>query len=186
MRTFDQRVNLTQADSRFETIVKDVLRDKESGWKHDYYGTPSSAWEPYVKRSQGVIKKIEATIRANTSLIATYAEQIRRANLSKTEKDYLELAPKEKTRLQSMINDMVTQNSDLHAASNKEVLTLEIYTTVNDIFLTTARRMEYLCGKFRTDGDLESLRKGISLVYTEHYYRLDKPIPELTQSVAAW
>jgi hypothetical protein len=186
MATFDQRVERSHADSRFETIVKDVLRDKESGWKHDYYGTPNSPWDPYVKRSQGVIKKMEATIGSNRSLIARYTEQIRLADLPKTDKSHVTLAPKERTRLQSMINDMVTQNSDLQVASNKEVLTLEIYTTVNDIFLTTARRMDYLCGKFRTDGDLEGLRKGISLVYTEHYYRLDKPIPEITQSVAAW
>lgn len=186
MDIFDQRVQSSPVDSRFEPIVSDILRDKTSGWKHDYYGTPTSPWQSYVDRTDLAIKRMQATMKSNTALIVKYSEQIRLANLPETHKDYVALQPKEKNKMQSAINDMVTENANLLPEINSETLIWDKYNQVNEIFLDTARKMKYLCEKFRTDGDLESLRKGISLVYTQHYFLLDKPIPEQKVSGSAW
>jgi len=186
MDIFDQHVQSTPVDSRFETVVKDVLRDKASDWKHDYYGTPTSPWQSYVNRADLTIRKMQATVRTNTALISNYSEQIRLAHLPETHKDYVPLKPKEKTKLQSAINDMVTENANLLPEISEETLAWEKYNELNEIFLETARKMKYLCEKFRTDGDLEFLRKGVTLVYTKHYFLLDKPIPEKKESATAW
>ena len=166
----------TPVDSRFQFIVKNVLRDKASGWKKDYYGVPSSPWQIQTTIHEGNIASMQDTIRQNTVLMKEYTAKIKDSKTS----------AQEKKKLQSSINDMFTEKSNLQAEIIKEnAKWIEIHA-LNEIFLNTARRMAYLCAKFRRDGNLDFLERGITHTYTEHYYMLDKPIPEEPLSSSAW
>ena len=166
----------TAIDSRFQFIVKNVLRDKASGWKKDYYGVPSSPWQIQTTMHEGNIANMQDTIRRNTLLMKEYTAKIKDTKTS----------AQEKKKLQSSINDMFSEKANLQTEIIKENAKWIEINALNEIFLTTSRRMAHLCVKFRRDGNLDFLERGITHIYTDHYYMLDKPIPEQPLSSSAW
>jgi len=183
---YDDRVMSAPIDPRFRFIVNDILRDKASGWIHDYFGTVTSPWHTKVLEHQRALKEMDDAFKSNLSLTKTLEAKIKASDIPKDEEGHKALSKKEKTEIQSSINDLITKNANLVPAINRETLEYDTSNQFHEIFLSTSRQMQYLCGKFRTDQDQEFLERGISMVYTEHYYRLDKPIPTKKESAAAW
>ena len=57
-RSFKELVNDTVADSKYNSVVENILRDKESGWKLNYYKPDGkSSCDPELAKMYSELKE---------------------------------------------------------------------------------------------------------------------------------
>jgi len=81
-RSFKELVNDTIADSKYDSVVENILRDKESGWKLNYYKPDGkSSCDPELARMYSELKQYNINIDTNKKLISKLTSNIKLAIL---------------------------------------------------------------------------------------------------------
>jgi hypothetical protein len=58
-----EKVLATEIMPKYQNIVKNILRDKESRWHHDYYRDTSTFYDPHVGRARMEVGKHKVNIK---------------------------------------------------------------------------------------------------------------------------
>jgi hypothetical protein len=84
-RSFDELVNETVPESKYEDVVQDILRDKKYNWRLNYYKSDGkSSYDVSICRMNMEIDKLTANINTNERLMKTLEENISTSTQKKT------------------------------------------------------------------------------------------------------
>jgi len=181
MQTFEEY------DPRFEHIVRDILRDKESKWSHNYYANPLSHYYKDVIKYSSSVAAMQQTINKNNKTLRELDLQIKKSKLNSKDPDYKPLKKAELEKIDATYTEVAKENIYLYDDLNNDKNELNKYTYLDYIYSRTNKNMYALRNKFQIDGDLNYLRKGITLTFLRQYTYLDLPLPELPKnSFSAW
>jgi len=164
--TFDNLVNSTEPDNRYDYIVADILRDKKSGWSLKYYEDNKTSWDPTVGRTRRTIARCISSINSNQALLDKQTKDLELSRLPKEHKDYKPITKQEKKHMDSayvIATDEI--NSDKQTLRAMEPY-LEDALWSQFVESRTTQFMRYIRNKFMLDGDLNFLKRGVTWVYT--------------------
>jgi len=187
METFEDHLESTNPDPRFNFIVEDILRDKQSGWSHNYYSNSASQWSIALAKQIYKVAQMQQTINKNATVIEFLSKQIQNSKLPSNHKDFKPLKKDEFAKVEANYIEVVKEN--IYLADDMKDLKKDIdkYSYLDYICSTTNQNIYKLRNKFQLDGDLEYLKQGITLANLLYYKHLDKDLPPLRQpSWSAW
>lgn len=187
MQTFEEYAKTVEPDQRFEYIVRDILRDKESQWSHNYYANATSQWQGHVSKHKTSISSMQQVINKNIRTLTELDLQITRSNLDSKHPDYKPLKKDEFEKIDTTFTELAKTNIYLADDIKSEQKELDNYTYIDYVYSRTNKNMYALRNMFQIDGDLDKLRKGITLTFLQQYADLDLPLPALPKrSFSAW
>lgn len=163
--TFDNKVNSTEPDNKYNYIVSDILRDKKSGWSLKYYEDNRTSWDPAVGRTRSTIARCNSSIISNQALLEKQTKDLELSRLPKDHKDYKPLTKQEKKHMDAayvIATDEI--NSDKQTLRVMEPY-LEDALWSQFVESRTTQFMRYIRNKFMIDGDLDFLKRGVTWVY---------------------
>ena len=187
MESFEECIKTTEPDARFEYIVKDILRDKASGWAYNYYANPTSQWYERVIKHKMEITSMQEVIKKNDKTLAALDLQIQNSKLDPKDLNYKPLKKGEFEKIDATFTELAKENIYLADDIKAETEEHDKYSYLDYVCSMTNKNMYALRNKFQIDGDLEYLRKGITLSLVQQYRHLGKPLPPLpTPSFSCW
>jgi len=187
MQSFQEHINTVEPDQRFEHIVRDILRDKESKWSHNYYANPLSHYYKDVIKYSTSVAVMQQTINKNNKTLRELDLQIKKSKLNPKDPDYKPLKKAELEKIDATYTEVAKENIYLYDDLNNDKRELNKYTYLDYIYSRTNKNIYTLRNKFQIDGNLDHLRKGITLTFLRQYADLDLPLPQLPKnSFSAW
>ena len=187
METFEEHVKTVEPDQRFEYIVRDILRDKESQWSHNYYANPTSQWQLNIAEYKMSISSMQQAINKNLKTLAELDLQIARSKLGPKDPEFKPLKKDEFEKIDATFTELAKANIYLTDDIKAETKELDKYYYLDYIYSRTNKNIYALRNKFQINGDLDHLRKGITLTFLKQYADLNLPLPELPKvSLSCW
>jgi len=187
METFEEHMKTVDADERFEYIVRDILRDKESQWSHNYYANPSSQWQSNITEYKMSISSMQQAINKNLKVLAELDQQIARSKLDPKHPEFKGLKKDEFEKIDISFTELAKANIYLADDIKAETKELNKYSYLDYIYSRTNKNMYALRNKFQIDGDINYLRKGITFTVLQQYADLNKPLPAPAKpSLSCW
>jgi hypothetical protein len=187
MQTFEECAKTVEPDQRFEYIVRDILRDKESKWSYNYYANPISQWHYNVINHTASIRSMKQVINKNLKTLSDLDLQIKNSKLDPKNPEHKPLKKDEFEKIDATFTELAKANIYLTDDIKTEQKELDKYTYLDYIYSRTNKNMYALRNKFQIDGDLDNLRKGITLTFLKQYADLDMPLPPLPKpSFSCW
>lgn len=161
--TITELVLATTAMDKYADVLKNILRDEESGWIADYYRSDGrTSFDPEIGRMVAEKKGRDEAITANEKLMEECDKNIRCARLLKTDKDYKKATPAEVSRWDKQY--VQAQEDIMLDAKGSDYLgeQIELWSWNRYIEQGRMNRLKGLRDKYKGDGDLEFLRKGVT------------------------
>jgi DNA-directed RNA polymerase beta' subunit len=187
MQTFEEHVKTVEPDQRFEYIVRDILRDKESRWSHNYYANPTSQWHAKVIKHATSVRSMQEVINKNLKVLAELDLQIKKSKLDPKNPEYQPLKKGEFEKIDASFTELAKANIYLADDIKAEQKDLDKYSYLDYIYSRTNKNMYALRNRFQIDGNLDNLRKGITFTFLQQYADLNMPLPELPKpSFSCW
>lgn len=188
--TFYKVVSATEPDERDEYIVQDILRDRDYGWKLNYYSpTEKPSWTIPVIRGRLKIDQVKANIVKHQTILAKIDEDTDCSRLEPTNEKYKKLTHKEKdemNRLYALAVDTINEdNNNLEELIN-ELRKNEINECVE---ITRTQFLRRIRNDFRSNRDIDYLKRAVTWVveYTEKLRGCPRgPIIDKKTSLSAW
>lgn len=192
--TFEEQVNATDAEPRYEYIVDDIMRDKARDWSLKYFDDKANSWDPAVARTKAAIWHCENNISTNQAVLENQALVLKNSRLPQDHKDY---KPINKHAVKAMDQAYVVATDEInyHINALKSLRPyLEDALWSHYIESKTTRTMRYLRNKFMNDSDINFLRRGTTwaMTYAKKLHDpnsiacvSERPVPEL-ESYSAW
>jgi len=152
---------------KYDDVVQNVLQDERSGWIADYYKCDGrSSFDPVIGRMAAEKKACDDAITENERLMGEWDKNIRCARLPKTHKDYKKATPAEVSRWDKQY--VQAQEDVMHDARSSDYLgeQIELWSWNRYIEVGRMNRLKGLRDKYKGDGDLEFLRKGVTWACT--------------------
>lgn len=163
--TTETFIQATEPMAKYENIVKDVFRNRDSGWALKYYADSKTSWDLSVGRVQIIINGLSLEIQTNRTLLAKLDKAFAAAALPPDHADYVKLTRAEHT---TMDRDYVVAEHTLATLmtlrEQQEDLLLD-YRMNQHLEAVVSSSMRRLQEKFREDRDEDSLRRGITWVF---------------------
>lgn len=163
--TITELVLATTASDKYADVVNNILRDKESGWTADYYKSDGrSSLDPVIGRMQAEKKACDDAITENERLMCECDKNIQYARLPKTDPKYKKATPTEVSRWDKQY--VQAQEDMMHGANESDYLgeQIEVWSWNRYIEMGRMNRLKGLRDKYKEDGDLEFLQKGVTWV----------------------
>jgi len=187
MQTFEDCIKTVEPDERFEYIVRDILRDKESQWSHNYYAIPSSQWQLNIAEYKMSISSMQQVINKNLKTLTELDQQIARSKLDPKHPEFKGLKKDEFEKIDITFTELAKANIYLADDIKAEAKELDKYSYLDYIYSRTNKNIYALRNKFQIDGDLVDLRKGITFTFLKQYKDLDTPLPAPAKpSLSCW
>lgn len=186
MQPFEEYVKTVTPDPRFNYIVNDILRDKASRWSYNYYSNPRSQWHGRVMKHTNTSLQIEQSIARNIKAIEVLDTQIANCKLDPKDPMYKPLKKDEFEKIDLKYTELVKSNIYLKEDLKAETEQYDKYWHLDYIYSSTNKNMYALRNKFQLDGDLEYLKKGVTLTFLQQYARLEMSPPLESHSLSAW
>jgi hypothetical protein len=187
METFEECIKTVEPDQRFEYIVRDILRDKESYWSHNYYSNPTSQWHSRVIKHNLSIASMQKAISKNSKILAELDLQIQNSKLHTSDPKYKAIKKDEFEKIDASYIELAKANIYLADDIKAEEKELSKDSYLDYIYTRTNKNIYTLRNKFQIDGDLENLRKGITFTFIRQYADLGKSLPPpRTPSFSSW
>lgn len=177
----------TEPDARWNYIVNDVLRDKKSGWMHNYFADYNrTSWDVGVALSRSGIAEATETIESNTKLVTTIEETIAKSRLLPTDANFKAISKKEKAELDrqyAAAMDLINENRrTLHMLIDR----LDEQTWQQYVEMQSSRNLRILRNRFQLDGNIDYLKRGITWTLKRQYALLGKAFVDEEPSISAW
>ena len=185
MERFETVLLRTNPDVRFDYVVKDILRDKASGWSHNYYSNDTTIWKKGLATHNQEIYKIDILIKRNKAAIEAYEKKITNSKLPTTHPDYKALEKGEMEEIDASFVKLAKENIHLADEMNKQQDEVTKYFQLDYIARSLYTNIYCLRNQYQLDGDLDRLRKGITLAYTMYYQSMGQPLPEVLPQSAS-
>ena len=187
MQSFEEYVKKVEPDQRFEYIVRDILRDKESRWSHNYYANPISQWHFKLNKCATSVRSMQEVINKNLKTLAELDLQIKKSKLDPKNPEYQPLKKSEFEKIDATFTELAKANIYLADDIKAEQKELDKYTYLDYIYSRTNKNVYALRNKFQIDADLNYLRKGITFTFLQQYADLNEPLPDLPKpSFSCW
>jgi hypothetical protein len=187
MQTFEERIRTVEPDQRFEYIVRDILRDKESQWSHNYYATPTSHWHTNLIKCTASVRSMQETVNKNLKMIAELDIKIKKSKLDPKDPEYELLKKDEFEKIDATFTELAKANIYLADDIKAEKKEIDKFTYLDYIYSRTNKNVYALRNKFQIDGDLDYLRKGITFTFLQQYTDLGLPLPVTAKpSLSCW
>ena len=151
--------------AKYEHIVRDVFRNRDSGWALKYYADSKTSWDLQVGRVQVALNQLAAEIQTNRNLMAKLDKAFAGAGLPPDHADYVKLSRAEHA---TMDRDYVIAEhaiGTLMALREEHEDLLLDYRMNQHLELVVSSSMRRLQEKFRQDGDADFLRRGITWAF---------------------
>ena len=164
-RDIDTIVNSTTADPKYEHIVTDILRDKRHDWSLNYYNDKKTSWDTEIVKARNILKVCQELITANNAMLDKQTKDLARYRLGKTHPDYLHLTPQNLKTMDSsyaVATDTIAENNE-HIKTTTAFLNEALWNQY--IESRTRQIMRHLRTKFKTDNDVEFLRRGVTWIH---------------------
>ena len=187
---FHKVVSTTEADERDEYIVKDILRDKDYGWKLNYYSpNDKPSWTISVIRSRKKIEHLKANIIKHQTILAKIDEDTDCSRLDPTDDKYKKLTRKEKeemNRLYAIAIDSINEDNN----NLEELINIHRINEINEcVEITRTQFLRKIRNEFRTNRELDYLKRAVTwaINYTEKLRGCPRlPVSEEQKSFSAW
>ena len=187
MQTFEECAKTVEPDQRFEYIVRDILRDKESKWSYNYYAIPTSQWHATVTKHAASVRSMQQAINKNLKMLTELDLQIARSKLDPKNPEYKPLKKDEFEKIDITFTELAKANIYLADDIKAEQKDLDKYMYLDYIYSRTNKNIYALRNKFQIDGDLDNLRKGITLTFLKQYADLEVQLPGPAKpSLSCW
>ena len=151
--------------AKYEHIVRDVFRNRDSGWALKYYADSKTSWDLQVCQVQVAINGLSLEIQTNMALLAKLDKAFAAAALPPNHPDHVKLSRAEHA---TMDRDYVVAEhaiGTLMARREEHEELLLDYRMNQHLELVVSSSMRRLQEKFREDRDEDSLRRGITWVF---------------------
>ena len=185
-RSFDEVVKSTQPDKRFESVVQDIIRDRDYNWSLNYYSDNTTSWDVDLAKTVESINDIENAIKINKAILANSKEKLVRNRLEPDDKMYLKLSAKAKED----INQSYAQAIDDLNLSTKQLEELKPLkneqTWKQYVDKMGTCNLRTLRTKFRKDDDIEYLQRGVTVVMTNVYKLMGVELPTIKPMTCSW
>ena len=187
---FHQVVYRTEPDERDEYIVADILRDRDYGWKLNYYSpNEKPAWTIPVIRSRTKIEQLKTNIVKHQTILAKIDEDTDCSRLEPTNEKYKKLTYKDKeemNRLYALAIDTINEDNN----SLEEMLNIHRKNEINeDVEIKRTELLRRIRNEFRSNNDLDYLKRAVTwtVEYTEKLRGFPRnPFIEKTTTLSAW
>lgn len=161
--TIIEIVLATTVLDKYADVVKNILRDEESGWTADYYKSDGrTSLDPEIGRMVADKKGCDEAITDNERLMTECDRNINHSRLPKTDPKYKKATPADVSRWDKQF--VQAQEDIMHDANHSDYLgeQIELWSWNRYIEQGRMNRLKGLRDKYKDDGDLEFLRKGVS------------------------
>ena len=82
-RSFEDLVNASKPDDAYDSIVDNIMRDRDSGWTHNYYKpTKNSTYDAEIARMNQEINDLNTNVAVNEKLIQKIDDNIKNASIT--------------------------------------------------------------------------------------------------------
>jgi len=175
--SFNDHVNSTIPDSRFDSTVNDILRDKASGWNFNYYSDKNTSWDSDLAHTNDTINRLKQTIKTNETLLDKCKHQLACNRLEPKDKNYAKLSAKQQQDLNQVyaqtIDDLTIYKNELN-----ELLPVQSMQKWNRyVDQMSNANLRKLRNKYQIDSDLEFLKRGVTWILTYTYKLMDIELP---------
>ena len=148
---------------RFEFLLKDLIRDRNSSGRHNYYANPESTiYDIAIVKGRITIDFLKSEIAAGEKLIEKFSKEIENSRLEPTAEDYKKLSRAEVTTRQGAIATAM----DMNFANEKEIeaqqKTLDENIWSQYVERTYNRLMRAIRNRFYNDGDADWAHRAIT------------------------
>lgn len=156
-RSFNELVAATTHDEKYDFIVENILRDKQNGWRLNYYKSEgTSSCDAEICRMNGEIISRTNNIANNEKLLTSIDTNIKEAGSKKVKKPQLEAWDKQYV--------LAEEDIAYDKARIQELKSLLLKWQWNRYLeLSTENAIQRCRNRFMRDFDKESLKKGITM-----------------------
>ena len=82
-RSFEDLVNASKPDDAYDSIVDNIMRDRDSGWTHNYYKpTKNSTYDAEIARMNQEMNDLNTDVAVNEKLIQKIDDNIKNASIT--------------------------------------------------------------------------------------------------------
>ena len=82
-RSFEDLVNASTPDDAYDSIVDNIMRDRDSGWTHNYYKpTKNSTYDAEIARMNQEMNDLNTDVAVNEKLIQKIDDNIKNASIT--------------------------------------------------------------------------------------------------------
>lgn len=159
-----EQIPATEPVSKYENVVENMIRDKESGWTYDYYKDPHTGYDMHVGRVQGEIYKHGLQIKKHEASLEKIAHRLEASKKEKTDPAFKKLSPKE-------VEALELEYTDVYKLKCEQMVYLDASETVRkDLswkqYLQRKRLslLHALRNQFMFDGNQEYMRRGVTWI----------------------
>jgi len=157
-------IRATEVNPKYNEAVENIMHDKASGWRHDYYKSNTTMFDVKVSRAQEEVRKYKTQIRKYTASLDKITADIEASNKPPQDPKYKKLTPKQVEALEA-------EYTDLYKLKCEQMVLLDGAQQVEQgliwIQSTQRKRLEMLQNirnGFMQDGDSEYMAKGVTWV----------------------
>ena len=160
----EQEVPITEIDTKYEHIVDNIIRDKSSGWRNDYYRDTYTGYDTHVARAQAQIHGYKHQIKKYENELEKIATCIENSKRAVDDPKYKKLTPKAVDALEEDYSELYKQKCEqmvfLDGAEKiKQQFEWKQYLQVKRLVLLQSIR-----NKFMVDGDEDYMKRGVTWV----------------------
>ena len=185
--TFEEEISSVEPDVRYDYIIQDIIRDKNSSWSHDYYSNSSSTWTIKQAISQSEIDRLNSRINVLNGTMKKLDQQIANSKLNPNEKGFKSLSPADIERIDQGFKDAVYEIRECQGDLDSEKPKCEQFRFNAMVDSRRIVGLRDLRNRFVMDGDLDFLSRGVTWVHQRYYREIGGEPPDIKPpSGSAW
>jgi hypothetical protein len=161
---WQEQVRSTEIMRKHEHVVENILRDKNDGWRHDYYKDTTTGYDLHVGRAQIEVSRYKAAIKKHEGALEKITARLDASTKEPREPGVKKLTPKETEALEAEYIDIYKLKCELlvfldGAEKSLQELAWKQYLQKKRLMLLQALRNDFML-----NGDADYMARGVTWV----------------------
>jgi len=162
-RPLNELIAETEPLPHYEYIARDIQRDKDYGWRLQYYKDwESTSYDMAVCRSEMAIRDANKAIAVSNGLMDALSAEIKRAKLDPKHADYKKMTPKVMEAKQLAVASALDDIAEAERTIRSENVALEKYKWGQYVEQWRYRNLRGIRNMYQLNGDYMYVRRGVT------------------------
>ena len=161
---WDEQVRTTLVDRKHAHVVENILRDKEDGWRHDYYKDTSTGYDIHVGRAHAEIAKYKIAIKKHEGALDKITATLEASKRGPKDPMFKKLTQKEGETLEAEYIELYKLKCEQLVFLDGVEKNLQEFIWKQHVQRTRLTLLQWLRNNFMINGDTDYMARGVTWV----------------------
>ena len=164
--TFDwhEQVRTTEVNRKYAPVVENILRDKENGWRYDYYRDTSTGYDIHVARAHAEVSKYKMAIKKHEGALEKITVTLEASKKDPNDPAFKKLTQKESDALEAEYIEVYKLKCEQLIFLDGAEKSLREWTWKQYMQRKRLTLLQSLRNEFMLNGDADYMARGVTWV----------------------